>query len=139
MREKASIVSISEKKILVVPIITDACIGCENGSCSKRGEPFTVTNPLGLPVTIGCVVRVTAKLKHQALQAVLSLGFPILSAIAGYFIAGIIAGILGFSPTEGVKAAGVLSGLVIAGTIVIVFGKVSPVEGQSEIAEIVEN
>lgn len=139
MREKASIIEISGKKITVVPIISDACIGCDNGSCSQRGEPFTVTNPLGLPVTIGCVVRITAKLKHQALQASVSLGFPVLSAVLGFFAAEFIASLLGFMPTEGMKAAGVLSGLVIAGIIVILFGKITPIKGQSEIAEIIVN
>lgn len=138
MREKASIIAISEKKITVVPLISDACIGCEHGTCSQRGEPFTVTNPLGLPVSIGCVVRVTAKLKHQAIQAALSLGFPVLSAVAGFFLAGLTAQLLGFAPTEGIKAAGVLSGLGIAGIMVIIFEKISPSKGQSEIAEILE-
>jgi len=138
MREKASIVAISGKKITVIPLISDACIGCEHGSCSQRGEPFTVTNPLGLPVTIGCVVRITAKLKHQAIQAAVSLGFPVLSAVAGFFTAGLIAQFFGFTPTEGIKAAGVLCGLGAAGIMVILIGRLSPAKGQSEIAEILE-
>jgi len=138
MREKAIIIEISGKKITVVPLISDACIGCEHGSCSQRGEPFTVTNPLGLPVSIGCVVRISAKLKHQAVQAAVSLGFPVISAVAGFFIAGLIASFLGFTPTEGIKAAGVLSGLGIAGIMVIIIGRLSPSQGQSEIAEILE-
>ena len=137
MREKASIIAISEKLITVVPLISDACVGCEHGSCSQRGEPFTVTNPLGLPVSIGCVVRITAKLRHQAAQALFALGFPILAAIAGFFLAGFIAQFLGASPTEGMKAAGVLTGLGLAGILVIAFGRLSPAKGQSEIAEII--
>lgn len=137
MREKASIIAISEKKITVVPLISDSCISCEHGSCSQRGEPFTVTNPLGLPVSIGCVVRITAKLRHQAAQAVFALGFPILAAIAGFFIAGFIAQRMGATPTEGMKAGGVLTGLALAGILVILLGKTNPSKGQSEIAEII--
>lgn len=86
MFEKVQITKIEENQVEVVPLITDACINCNKGSCGKRGTPFYVVNPKKVDIKIGDVVLLKTSLGFQIFQAAFSLVLPVLAAIAGYFL-----------------------------------------------------
>lgn len=119
MRDRGIISRIENGKIFVKPMLSDTCISCTSssrgchGSCGKIGDEFEVSNPKNLEVKEGIFVRISASLKHQTLQGLISLFFPILSSVAGFFLAG------HFFTSEKAKALGVLLGLALSSFIVI--------------------
>ena len=86
MFEKVQITKIEENQVEVVPLITDACINCNKGSCGKRGTPFYVVNPKKVEIKVGDVVSLKNSLGYQIFQAMFSLCLPVLAAIVGYLI-----------------------------------------------------
>ena len=87
MRNTVKVIAIKENNAVeVVPLITDACIGCRNSECTKQGHPFIVHNTQKLPVYPGAIVKISASAVRQALQALLSLCLPLAAAIAGYIL-----------------------------------------------------
>lgn len=138
MRDRAIVVQIIHptKKILVRPLLTDTCISCANASscssnCAKTGESFPVSNPNNFLLKIGSIVNVTAKIKYQAIQSVISLFFPILSGLGGYFITNYITQSSGKPHSEGLCALGVLLGIALSSLIVMIFNKkISSLTGQ---------
>jgi hypothetical protein len=125
LRDKAIVTSISPQGILVTPLLTDTCISCAESSCAKRGRPFPVDNPRNFPITTGSVVSVSARASATVAQGFFSLCFPLAAAVGGFFAVGPLALALGHTPTEGLKALGVLLGLGAAVAIVVVSGRVS--------------
>ncbi len=119
MRDRGIISKIENGKIFVKPMLSDTCISCTSsfggchGSCGKMGEEFEVANPKNLALKEGLFVRVKASIKHQTLQGLISLFFPIMSSVLGFFLAN------HFFGTEKAKALGVLLGLAVSSTIVI--------------------
>ena len=105
MFEKVQIVKIEENQVLVVPLITDACINCNKGSCGKRGTPFFVANPKKVEIKVGDVVQLKNSLVYQIFQAIFSLVLPVLAAVLGYFlmpekeVLKVVGVLLGFSST----------------------------------------
>ena len=99
MFEKVQVTKIEENQVEVVPLITDACINCDKGSCGKRGTPFYVVNPKKIDIKIGDVVSLKNSLGYQIFQAMFSLLLPVLAAVAGYFLLGIL---LGFGLTAAI-------------------------------------
>ena len=94
MRDRGIISRIENGKIFVKPMLSDTCISCTSssrgchGSCGKIGDEFEVSFGFYLEVKEGIFVRISASLKHQTLQGLISLFFPILSSVAGFFLAG---------------------------------------------------
>ena len=87
MRDTAQVLEVNQNgSVLVIPFITNACISCTNSGCGKRGSPFTAANPNGLPLAPGMTVRISAKKRYQALQAVTALCVPLVCAAAGWFV-----------------------------------------------------
>lgn len=87
MRDKAVVVSVTEKGALVTPLLTGACINCKKSSCARQGTPFLVSNPKKLPLASGTAVTLTASKTAQAFQALFALLLPIFAAVGGYLLA----------------------------------------------------
>ncbi len=103
MRDKAIIADITDKNIVVIPLITNACLSCAEG-CAKRGKPFSVSNPKNFTIKKGSIVKIAAGGKIQIIQGFFSLIFPTLCAVAGYFLANPIAAFFHRKATEGLHA-----------------------------------
>lgn len=117
MRDKALIVSLTEKGILVKPLLTGACINCKKSSCAQQGIPFQVTNPRSFHLKPGDVVTLTAAKAVQSLQAVFALLIPIAASITGYLL----------SPeNEKSRAIWSIAGFVIASVIVFIVTRKFP-------------
>jgi hypothetical protein len=115
MRDKARVISVEEKTVQIMPIISDACINCDKSSCSTHTTPFTVTNPKKLEVKPGMLVRIGANKTSQAIQAIVSLFIPIGCAIGGFFAVNTFLE----NPGEGLKILGVLIGLFCSSGIIL--------------------
>lgn len=117
MFEKVQITKIEESQIEVVPLITDACINCNKGSCGKRGNPFYVVNPKNVEIKIGDIVILKNSLGFQLFQACFSLLLPIFAAVAGYFV---------MPKKEGLQVLGILLGFGITAIIVTIVSRFLP-------------
>ena len=117
MFEKVQITKIEENQVEVVPLITDACINCNKGSCGKRGTPFYVVNPKKVEIKIGDVVLLKNSLVFQIFQAAFSLVLPVLAAIAGYFL---------MPEKESLQVLGILLGFGITAAIVTITSRFFP-------------
>ena len=118
MTDNALIVSVEKSQIQVVPLITGACINCANSSCAKRGKPFPVSNPKGLPISVGSIVRIQASKKMQIVQGFVALLLPIAFAVALYFLGGFLSQKFGWQKTELFQALGVLVGIFVPSVII---------------------
>ncbi|MGL4986765.1 MAG: SoxR reducing system RseC family protein [Treponemataceae bacterium] len=122
MSEKVQIIKIEKKKILVRPLITDACLSCTDSSCAKQGKPFFVKNILNLPIQYGDMVDLASSPTIKIFQATISLFFPIIMALIGYFASKIVYEKL--YPTQLVpevwRVSGVLLFFIFALTLVFV-------------------
>ncbi len=132
MRDKARVISVEEKTVQIIPVISDACINCNKSSCSQHTTPFTVTNPKNLEVKPGMMVRIGANKTSQAIQGIVSLFVPIGCAILGF----IAMDRLFENPSEGLKTLGVLIGLFGSSGIILTINHFRNPK-KSEIIEIV--
>jgi hypothetical protein len=139
MRDNALVTAVTPDAILVVPLLTDTCINCAESSCARRGSPFPVDNPRGLPVKSGSVVSVAAKKRASAAQALFSLLFPIASAAAGYAASPVVSAALGSAPSEAFKAVCVLAGLALAAAVVLAVQHASTKQTRAEISEVIKS
>jgi hypothetical protein len=138
MRDNALVTAITPDAILVVPLLTDTCINCAESSCARRGQPFPVDNPLGLPIQSGSIVSVAAKKHASAMQALFSLLFPIAVAAAGYAASPFISAALGTALSEALKAVCVLMGLALASAVVLLVNKTAAKQTRAEISSVVK-
>lgn len=136
MIDNAIIIDISEKDILVRPLITDACINCEKSGCAKQGKPFSVANPKNLEIKKGDIVKLKANSVSQTLQGFFSLIVPILGAILGFVLGEILANHFKIKNVELFQASGVILGLIITSTIIFLLSKTKLQLKKSEIVEV---
>ena len=136
MVDNAIIIDISEKDILVRPLITDACINCEKSGCAKQGKPFSVANPKNLEIKKGDIVKLKANSVSQTLQGFFSLIVPILGAVLGFFLGEILANHFKIKNVELFQASGVILGLIITSTIIFLLSKTKLQLKKSEIVEV---
>ncbi len=136
MVDNAIIIDISEKDILVRPLITDACINCEKSGCAKQGKPFSVANPKKFEIKKGDIVKLKANSVSQTLQGFFSLIVPILGAILGFFLGEILANHFKIKNVELFQASGVILGLIITSTIIFLLSKTKLQLKKSEIVEV---
>lgn len=136
MVDNAIIIDISEKDILVRPLITDACINCEKSGCAKQGKPFSVANPKNLEIKKGDIVKLKANSVSQTLQGFFSLIVPILGAVLGFFLGEILANHFKINNVELFQASGVILGLIITSTIIFLLSKTKLQLKKSEIVEV---
>lgn len=136
MVDNAIIIDISEKDILVRPLITDACINCEKSGCAKQGKPFSVSNPKKFEIKKGDIVKLKANSVSQTLQGFFSLIVPILGAILGFVLGEILANHFKIKNVELFQASGVILGLIITSTIIFLLSKTKLQLKKSEIVEV---
>lgn len=136
MVDNAIIIDISEKDILVRPLITDACINCEKSGCAKQGKPFSVVNPKKFEIKKGDIVKLKANSVSQTLQGFFSLIVPILGAVLGFFLGEILANHFKINNVELFQASGVILGLIITSTIIFLLSKTKLQLKKSEIVEV---
>lgn len=136
MVDNAIIIDISEKDILVRPLITDACINCEKSGCAKQGKPFSVANPKKFEIKKGDIVKLKANSVSQTLQGFFSLIVPILGAVLGFFLGEILANHFKINNVELFQASGVILGLIITSTIIFLLSKTKLQLKKSEIVEV---
>ena len=136
MVDNAIIIDISEKDILVRPLITDACINCEKSGCAKQGKPFSVSNPKKFEIKKGDIVKLKANSVSQTLQGFFSLIIPILGAVLGFFLGEILANHFKIKNVELFQASGVILGLIITSTIIFLLSKTKLQLKKSEIVEV---
>ena len=108
MRDKACIIKYENGIATVIPLLSDTCINCNSPTCAKRGTPFQASNPQNLKLKSGDIVKIEAPATTQIAQGFLSLIVPILSAVAGYFLAEPVAKLWGIPVTESMRTVGVL-------------------------------
>jgi hypothetical protein len=135
MHDKAVVTSVNGQNIVVVPLITDACLSCQNG-CAKRGKPFSVFNKKNLDVTPGSIVKIGASAFQQALQGIVALLFPVACAIAGYLCAPALAAHFHKDATDALQALLVLVFLALSGLVVFLFSRSNIHVSKSEIIEV---
>lgn len=136
MVDNAIIIDISEKDILVRPLITDACINCEKSGCAKQGKPFSVANPKKFEIKKGDIVKLKANSVSQTLQGFFSLIVPILGAVLGFVLGEILANHFKINNVELFQASGVILGLIITSTIIFLLSKTKLQLEKSEIVEV---
>ena len=142
MRNTVKVIAIKENNAVeVVPLITDACIGCRNSECTKQGHPFVVHNTQKLPVYPGAIVKISASAVRQALQALISLCLPLAAAIAGYILTPkICASIEGAkTATEATRIAGVFISFFATSILVLIFNRFIKTERHATISELITN
>ncbi|MCR4790726.1 MAG: SoxR reducing system RseC family protein [Treponemataceae bacterium] len=137
MQDNVVIVSIKGSEILVVPMLTGACINCERSSCAKKGKPFSVSNPDSLDVHVGSIVKIRANNTIKIIQGFAALFIPIIFAVGFYFLGGFIALKTGSVNTEIYKAGFSLLGLILSSLTVFLINAKSHKLQHSEICEIV--
>ncbi len=84
MTDKARVVAIEGKRVLVVPLDIEVCLGCSNDQCRSEGSLFTVVNRRKLPIVIGSEVRVHAQAGRQLVQGMVSVGLPFVTGAFSY-------------------------------------------------------
>ncbi|MBP3450927.1 MAG: SoxR reducing system RseC family protein [Spirochaetaceae bacterium] len=136
MVDNAIIIDISEKDILVRPLITDACINCEKSGCAKQGKPFSVANPKKFEIKKGDIVKLKANPTSQTLQGFFSLIVPILGAILGFVLGGQLGIKFEAKNTEIFQAVGVLLGLIITSVLIFICSKTLLKLRKTEIVEV---
>ena len=123
MRDKACIIKYENGIATVIPLLIDTCINCNSPTCAKRGTPFQASNPQNLKLKSGDIVKIEAPATTQIAQGFLSLIVPILSAVAGYFLAEPVAKLWGIPVTESMRTVGVLILLAFSTGIIFILSK----------------
>lgn len=133
MDEIGRVTRIEGKTITVKGGELGGCFGCVNEECRTNGNLFTASNPLGLDLTVGCLVEARASTGKTAMQA------------AAVFLPPVIAFALAFAAvsiafpesSEAARAAGGVVGLVLGFLAIYLRRKVAPAETLPEIVRIV--
>ena len=132
MKKNALVTAIEGEDIFVVPLIKSECAGCAAG-CDKRGAAFAVSNSRGLDIKVGDTVKLASASLKENVRGLISLLFPVASAVAGYFLAAPIASLWGKTAGEGTRALCVLGFLFVAAGIVLLSTRSIKLSGKSEI------
>jgi hypothetical protein len=130
MQEKARIAKIDGDVVSVVPLDIEACIGCSNAECKKNGSLFQAVNRKKYALSVGDEVRISAPAGKQLVQALVSVGLPVLLAVAVYAVFGVVAPGAG----EGVRIAASLAALVAGMALVYATRR----RGSKDLPEVVE-
>ena len=123
MSRKAVVLSFEGGLVSVLPVSKPECASC-TASCGLKEEAVKVSNPKGFAVSIGDVVCIAANKRWQAFEGLVSLLFPFLSAVGGYFAAGSVASGSDLLPPDGLRALFVLAFLFVSSAVVIFFTRV---------------
>lgn len=130
MQEKAKVIAIDNGTVTVVPIDIEACVGCSNSDCKNNGSEFTVVNSQKLAIRVGSEVHITAPVKNQLSQAFLSVGVPVMLAVAAFILVPVVIPGAG----EGLQVGGSMLSLIAAFVLMYRFGRI----GTKDLPEISE-
>lgn len=86
MQEKARIVKIAGDIVTAMPLDIEVCIGCQNSECKTNGSLFTAINKKHFPLKVGSEVKIAAPVTKQLLQAILSVGGPVLLSVIAFLL-----------------------------------------------------
>lgn len=137
MSRTAVILSVDGGSVSVLPVAKPECASCA-ASCGNKQEAITVSNPKGFSLKVGDVVSIETNGRRQAVEALFSLLFPFLSAVAGYFAAGPLALRFGGKSGDGIRAVAVLLFLFLSSFVVLVVTRLLPQAGRIEISGVGE-
>ena len=115
MTEKARVIAIKGRRISVVPLDLEVCLGCSNEQCRSEGSVFTVVNRRKLPLSVGSEVHVHARVGRQFLQGMVSVGLPLATGTISYVVFPLLASAHGSALQSGIAIAiALLTAAVIA-------------------------
>jgi hypothetical protein len=130
------VVSADTDSVVLTPVNdADSCAGC-GGNCAACSVRFSVSNGRHLTVKPGQKVKIGMSARHEALQGILSLAFPVVCAAGGFFAAQPLASLFGKKASEGMHAFCVLFFLAAACTVVLLVTRKRPNPEKLEITEI---
>ena len=132
MSRSAVVLSAEAGSVSVLPVTKLECASC-SASCGNKQESVPASNPRGFTLKAGDIVYIETNARRQAMEALFSLLFPFVSAIAGYFAAGPVASRFSGMSGDGVRAVFVLLFLFLSSAIVIVVTRFLPHAGRIEI------
>jgi len=112
VQERARVLKINGDCVDVVPLDIEVCLGCSNSECRTHGSVFTARNRKKLNLSVGTHVRIGASPVTQALQAVLSIGAPIVIAVTVWWSITVCIPELADSWRVGFTLLGLVSGAV---------------------------
>jgi hypothetical protein len=136
MNAQYIVISADNNSATLTPINdAKACEDC-SGTCTACSVQFSVANSRRLDVKPGQKVKIGMSAGYEALQGILSLVFPILCAVGGFFAAQPLASLFGKTASEGIHAFCVLIFLAAACIIVLLVTRHRPNPEKLEITEI---
>lgn len=135
MTKKMLVVSVEDNRIKTVPCEKEECSTCSMG-CDKKKTIVEVLNPKNIPVKAGTLVIIGATKTAELIQGIVSLFFPFLSAVAGYFCAEPIAALFGKTISSDAKALFVLLFLLVSSAIVFIVTRKHPLPGKAVILDL---
>ncbi len=132
MSRSAVVLSAEAGSVSVLPVMKLECASC-SASCGNKQESVSASNPRGFSLKAGDIVYIETNARRQAMEALFSLLFPFVSAIAGYFAAGPLASRFAGISGDGIRAVFVLLFLFLSSAVVIVVTRFLPHAGRIEI------
>ena len=136
-RQKALVTQITETGASVMLLQKDACATC-SASCAKAEKKIEVKNPHKYPLKVGSLVYLSSSPSTQIVQGIISLLFPFLSALSGFFCASPIARALHSEHKDSVQAVCVLLFLFLSSFIVMIYSRLHPQQGMPEVCQMID-
>ena len=137
MKITAVVVSVQNNTISVSPVQKSGCASC-TAECKQKSKAFVTANPFHYEVKTGDFVLIENSKKTQALQGIVSLLFPVASAVAGFFLAPKIAMLFGKESGDGFRAIGVLAFLLVSSLIVFISSRTFLPPERPQISSVIE-
>lgn len=136
MNAQYTVVAVENDSVTITPVAAaSSCTGC-SGSCSSCSIRFSVANGRHLDVKPGQKVKIGMSARHEAVQGILSLFFPVACAVGGFFASGALASFIRIAAKESFKAACVIAFLAAGCCIVLLITRKRPNPEKLEIIEI---
>ncbi len=136
MQRKAVVISVDDGHATVMPIEKSECVSCSAG-CKKKGEPMSVANSRNFALKVGDLVYIAASGRLQAVEGLVSLLFPFVSAVLGYFVSFPLAAKYSGAKADGVRAMFVLGFLFLSTALVFLITRFFPSKAKVEITGVV--
>lgn len=142
MQRKAIVAGIDSSgvKLLSLDEVERSCdnsgSGCSTGChCRVSGRPFRAALPKTLTISAGDTVEVMASTGQALGASLLIFGLPIIGGISGWFTAPRFLQYTG----EWISAAGALAGILLAGTLLFLAGRLRQDKGLPEIVAVIND
>ena len=131
--------------VIVEPISSLKCGTC-NLSCSKRQKTITAINSKNLPLKVNSFVVISTSKAQSVFEGLVSILFPILMAVSGYFLSNPLYfsklikkdGTVGTVCPEGLKALIVLLLFAVASLCVLLITRSNTLLVSPEITDVIE-